>query len=247
MTNDWIDTSEGPFVAPKILDPHACVCDALDLFESGKVFVTFDLETTGRLNKEDINHRNPKGRVMQVAARRYERQANGTLKLTDEMNELINEPTMTYLNPQAFAAHGITLEDCYRKGLAPQIVWRRFLDMCDGAILVGQNILRFDIPFANREIARHGFHEELSFFDNIDMLLVVRQVWNFEENRLRALANLFKVKTDPSKDHDALSDIDTCWQVWQKIVTHDGMRAYKSRFIRPQPNQYSRVIKRIVF
>lgn len=247
MASNPVDPADEHKMPQKPEDPNEYVRSSLALFEQAQSFLTFDLETTGRLYKPDLNNANPKGRVMQVAARRYERGRDGSLRMVYEMNMLINDPTMTFVDPNAFAVHHISLDDCHRRGHPPRVVWQRLLDMSQDAVLVGQNILRFDIPFANREIERAQLSGSLSSEQTIDMLIAVRQVWNFEENKLRTLAKFFNVKTDPSRDHDALADIETCWQLWQKITAHDGMRAYKARFLGGNPNQYRRIVRKIVF
>lgn len=162
----------------------------------------------------------PTGKVMQLAARRYDwTPATGTGVLRSEMNVLFNDPDILdcCLAPSAAATHGITIERTRREGIAPTAAWKQFLALAEGSVLMGQNIIDFDIPFANSELARHRVASKLEPAAAADVLLLAREIWSLRNNRLRTLADFFGVTTDPALDHDALGDIDTCWQVWEAM------------------------------
>jgi DNA polymerase III alpha subunit (gram-positive type) len=226
--------------------PHAYRLLTAPVPGSVKYFCVFDLETTDKLNNEG-------GKVMQLAARRYAwNMATGQYKLVAEMNVLMNDPTMTFLHPKAFETHGISIADCRdpraakaKHGstvMSPTAAWRQFLAMVDGAILMGQNLIDFDIPFTNRELARFGIRAALDPNNAIDTLLVARDIWSMKSGyllspfKLRSLADRLGVKTDPTLDHNALGDIDTCWKVF--IAMLPELRSFGYRFVKGQPDQY---------
>jgi DNA polymerase III epsilon subunit-like protein len=216
----------------------------------------FDLETTDKMDAlhPDGPHKGqPIGRVMQLAARRYVRAGSGW-RLAGELNVLINDPDIRdcCLAPQAAAVHGISVADlrgpgpnAYLKGikrLAPKEAWKAFLDLSKGAFLAGQNIIGFDIPFANREMARHGLSSALEVSQAIDTLLVARAIYDLPVGRnqpgyrLRSLADRLGVATDPKLDHNALGDIDTCWKVW--MAMQEDLERFATKFLGRKPEQY---------
>jgi DNA polymerase III epsilon subunit-like protein len=182
----------------------------------------------------------PTGKVMQIAARRYRWAGEGAGELVEELNLYVNDPDLLpcCLAPSALATHRISIERTRAEGVSPRAAWGRFLRMAEGSVLMGQNIIDFDIPFTNSELARHSIPASLDPAAAIDVLLVAREAWSLSSNRLRALADRFGVKTDAALDHDALGDIDTCWQVW--LAMQPGLRSYRERFLPAKgvPDQY---------
>lgn len=249
---------------PRALKPamsHEYVQHALALFGSGRDFLVFDTETTDKMEATHgpgLNHPagTHTGRVMQMAARRYRWDRNtNQVFLVGQMNVLINDPDIKALgdeaNPvtggagcclhqRAFETHHIRIADLRKKGVSPAQAWTQFMQLASGAVLVGQNLIGFDIPFVNRDLARLGIRGELDPRMAIDTLIIARHLWDLRSYKLRDLATFLGVKTDPSLDHDALGDIDTTWQVW--LAMQDGLRRYQARFIVGQPDQYKRAL-----
>ena len=182
----------------------------------------------------------PSGKVMQIAARRYRWSGEGPGELLDELNLYVNDPDLLAccLAPGALSTHKITLDQIRAKGVSPEVAWGRFLAMAQGSLLMGQNVIDFDIPFANSELARNGISGLLDPAQAIDTLLIAREAWSLPSNRLRALADRFGVTTDAALDHDALGDIDTCWKIW--IAMQPELRSYRERFLPTAglPDQY---------
>jgi DNA polymerase III epsilon subunit-like protein len=241
----------------------SAVNQAVRAFERADAVCIFDLETTDKMegtHKEGPHAGEPYGRVMQLAARRYERSGD-RWRLVEELNILIDDPDVRdcCLATKAAEVHGISIADLRGPGpnphlraverLAPQTAWKRFLRMADGAPLMGQNIIGFDIPFANRELARHGFTARLDDSDAIDTLIVARALYDLPVGhkqpgyRLRSLADRIGVQTDPALDHNALGDIDTCWQVW--MAMQDDLDDFRSRFLGRKPDQYRGSLGRV--
>lgn len=237
------------------VDPTT-VNQAVRAFAAADAVCVFDLETTDKMDgvhKDGPHAGEPYGRVMQLAARRYERRGD-RWRLVEELNVLIDDPEVRdcCLAAKAAEVHGISIADLRGPGpnqhlraverLVPTAAWKRFLRMADGAPLVGQNILGFDIPFANRELARHGFTARLDDSDAIDTLLVARTLYDLPVGhkqpgyRLRSIADRIGVETDPAIDHNAIGDIDTCWQVW--MAMQDDLSDFRSKFLGRKPDQY---------
>ena len=217
---------------------HAYVEHALALFQGDSEFCVFDLETSSKL--ED-----PNAKVMQIAARAYRYDAaTRSAKLLGELDCLVNDPTLTTINPGALAVHGIEIEMLRRSGLSPADAWRRFMLLANNRTVVGQNLISFDIPFANREMIRWGAKKEpLSEGRAIDTLLIARHLFDLPSYKLRALATYLGVPTDPAHDHDALADITTTWLVW--IAMQPYLRSYNARMIAGTPNQYKFMFGRL--
>lgn len=182
----------------------------------------------------------PTGKVMQIAARRYRWSGEGPGELLGELNLYVNDPDLLpcCLAPSALATHRISIERTRAEGVSPADAWGRFLALAEGSVLMGQNIIDFDIPFSNSELLRHGIGASLDPAASIDLLLIAREAWSLSSNRLRALATRFGVTTDAALDHDALGDIDTCWQVW--LAMQPELAGYRERFLpaRGLPDQY---------
>lgn len=186
-------------------------------------------------------HPHPTGRTMQIAVRRYEWDPRrGAGALAGELDCLLDDPDLLAccLAPGAEATHHIGLADLRGPGpnellrnarrLTPTAAWTRFLELADGAVLMGQNILAFDIPMAQTELVRQRIGAVLDPGRSIDVLLLAREAWGLRSNTLRALATKFGVTTDPARDHDAMADIETCWGVW--LAMQDGLLDFDRRF-----------------
>lgn len=230
---------------------HEYVEFALALFRRGKDFCVFDLETTGKYPEKGA-------KTLQIAARRYHYDhATRTARLIDEMNVFLADPTITEIDPfLTEKVHRIAMVHIRDAGAAaargarlvsPLDGWRMFSKMARGAILMGQNIISFDIPFANFDAARWQLNLRLDERRAIDTLLLARQLWDLDNKgqnksgyKLRSLASLLNVRTDPALDHNALGDIDTTWLVFMAELPH--LRGYEAKFLRGAPDQYKRAL-----
>ena len=213
------------------------VTRALRLAANAEALLVFDLETSDKTNnvhkgKTDGDHTGtPTGKVMQLAARRYAwdgRAGSGTL--THAMNVLMKDPDIRpcCLHPRAAATHLISIEDLHAPAGNPHLVdvarldpreaWTDFLALADGAVLMGHNAINFDIPFANRELARFGLPPVLDAASAIDTLVLAQTVLSLASNRLRSTAEFLEVSTDPALDHNALGDIDTTFEIWKRLL-----------------------------
>jgi DNA polymerase III epsilon subunit-like protein len=155
----------------------------------------------------------------------------------------------------------------YRAELVdPRTGWSRFAKLLSGAVAVGHNIDNFDIPFAQYDSARWGLEMPFLTFEgeplpvgynpkktaihSIDTVKVSRLLWHRDNRgigkagyKLRSLANMLHIKTDPALDHNALGDINTNWLLFMAMLPY--LRSYQQRFLPPSgspPDQYRRML-----
>jgi len=219
---------------------------AIDLFKNHSEFCVFDLETTGFKPQNGA-------KTVQLAARRYRYDHDSRrATLLSEINELFDDPEITFIEPAVVAVHRIEVTDLRKRGRAPKGIWNSFEKMTQNAVLMGQNIISFDIPFANADAVRHNKNLRLDPERAIDTLAIAKApgMWHLDNNgrnkpgyKLRSLADMLGVKTDPALDHDALGDIDTNWQVFLAMLPH--IREYEAKFLKGTPNQYKREFGKI--
>jgi DNA polymerase III epsilon subunit-like protein len=151
----------------------------------------------------------------------------------------------------------------------PVVAWNRFSALLRGAVAMGHNINWFDIPFAQYDAARWdltlpfctdegellpvGYDPKTTGLRSIDTLLVARLLWHRDNRgkdkagyRLRSLATMLHVKTDPTLDHNALGDIDTNWLVWLAMLD-PYLRSFAFRFMNPKKpaNQYRGMLPKL--
>lgn len=232
------------------------VTRALHLSAHAEALLVFDLETTDKPDsihkgKHDGDHSGtPTGKVMQLAARRYNWDGRaGTGTLTHALNVLMKDPDIQpcCLHPRAAATHLISIEDLHAPAGNPHLVdvarldpreaWTDFLALADGAVLMGHNVINFDIPFANRELARFGLPPVLATETAIDTLLLAQTVLSLASNRLRSTAEFLEVTTDPALDHNALGDIDTTFEIWKRLLPLS--RDFAGRYLAKDGDPYA--------
>ena len=257
---------EKPLTVKK--DYHAEVIAALALYASHDDFLVFDLETTTKnFNKDErVGDAVGDGRVMQIAATAWHRIGGDRFEQVDKLNVLVREPTVTldeHIHPAALKTHKIQASFLWEKDSTgryvwptPQDAWKRLTGMAKGRVLVGQNIVTFDIPLANREMAHWGLAARLDTANALDTLPVARQLFDLSHfqiaefdaktgaaimpassgHKMANIATRLGLKFDPDKLHDALYDIDLCWRVW--IAMLPKLRDYAKRVTEENPSQY---------
>ena len=232
------------------------VTRALRLAANAEALLVFDLETSDKPDnihkgKSDGDHAGtPTGKVMQLAARRYRWDGRaGTGTLTHAMNVLMKDPDIRpcCLHPRAAATHLISIDDLFAPAGNPHLVdvarldpreaWTDFLALADGAVLMGHNAIGFDIPFANRELARFGLPPVLDAETAIDTLLLAQTVLSLGSNRLRSTAEFLEVATDPALDHNAEGDIETTFEIWKRLLPLS--RDFAGRYLAKDGDPYT--------
>jgi DNA polymerase III subunit epsilon len=156
-------------------------------------FAVLDLETTGFVPAND--------RIIELAVIRIE-QDGRKATFHKRINPGIPIP------PEASSVHGIRdrdVADCpsFRE-LGPQIA--KILSGCD---LVGYNLIKFDIPFLQREFVR----AHIPF--SVEQLRVIDAWRIFQRKEPRDLGSAlrFYCKEELSKAHSAVADAEACWKV----------------------------------
>ena len=149
--------------------------------------VFFDLETTGLDFLND--------RIVQFAFIRLEPD-----KSAREWMELVNPGTP--IPPEASAVHGITDAMVFDKPgfdhFAPKIS-----DLIKDCDLAGFNVIKFDAPFLQAEMARHGFPLDLENTFIIDPQVIYHK----NEPRDLSAAYRFYCQKELTDAHDALADV----------------------------------------
>ena len=256
-------------------DYHDYIIHAMNLFSAEKDFLVFDLETTNKNfnpNKRDGDAVKD-GRVMQIAALVIQRVGRDQFRVVEKFNELLREPTVKVdedIHPGALKTHNIHAADLWERSPSggyrwptPKDAWTKFAKLAQGRVLVGQNILTFDIPLANREMEYWGLGRPLSDKRALDTLPVARHLLDFSHfqtamidkrtgdavmplssgHKMANIATHLRISFDPTKLHDALYDIELCWKVW--IALLPLMRSYQTRIIKGQPDQYKSHVGKI--
>lgn len=161
--------------------------DILSQLQMTRPLVFFDLETTGLDIQND--------RIIQFAFIRINPD-----KSREEWQELVN-PGMP-IPIEASRVHKITDDMVKDKPtfdyFAPKI--QAFLKGCD---LAGFNIARFDLPFLQAELERHGHPLDLTDIRIID----VQTIYHKKEPRDLSAAYRFYCHEDLVGAHDALTDV----------------------------------------
>jgi len=267
MATNTTDKPEKPLTVKK--DYHAEVMAALALYTANDDFLVFDLETTTKNFNKDRREGDAvsDGRVMQIAAMALRRtRGDQFVPVGLPLNVLLREPSVTldeHIHPKALETHKIHASHLWEKDAAgryvwptPQDAWKQLISMAKGRVLVGQNILTFDIPLANREMAHWGFATRFDGAFALDTLPVARQLFDLSHfqfaeydpktreavmpassgHKMANIAKRIGVDFDPTQLHDALYDIKVCWNVWLKMLPE--LRKYAKRITDANPSQY---------
>ena len=154
-------------------------------------FVIFDIETTG-LSYAYGNQ------IIEIAGQKI---VDG--KVIEEFHELIN-PTVA-VEDGAYGVHGLSNLFLAENGKDANEILSNFCKFAEGSILVGHNILTFDIPFLNNELKRLN----IDIVNNllVDTLVMARKLLPMLPNhKLTTVASHFKI--DPSGAHRAMVDVE---------------------------------------
>lgn len=149
-------------------------------------YVVLDIETTGRSRTND--------RIIEIAANKYE---NGVL--TDSFHRIINPFRM--LPMEIVALTGLTQEDV-ESGCAIEDVKGEFLDFISDNLLVGHNIITFDVPFLSVQL---GVQIKNTLMDTLHLSReAFPQINNYKLEHLNDVLNL-----RTTRSHRAMEDVET--------------------------------------
>lgn len=164
-------------------------------------FVVFDIETTG-LNYAGGDE------IIEIAAQKM---INGEVR--EEFHHLICPGVP--VGKEAEAVHGLSDEYLREHGKQAIEILPQFLTFSKDSILVGHNILGFDIGFVNAQLQKM----QLSKLDNyvVDTLIMSRKLMTFLPNhRLSTVAEHFGFETGGA--HRALFDVDMNRRVFLELL-----------------------------
>jgi DNA polymerase III epsilon subunit family exonuclease len=172
------------------LEPSAeSVLEFLNVAETDRSFVVFDVETTSR----DAGL----GKLVEIAGVKVN---HG--QITDRWSSLVN-PGMAIEGKQL---HGITDSDV-ADAPSPTDAARSFLDWAGDGILVGHNV-GFDIAFL--EAALDG-EEKIGAGRYLDTMVLIKEAYPDADLKLADLARFFSLETEPT--HRAMPDAEATAQL----------------------------------
>lgn len=169
-------------------------------------FTVFDIETNGLETSTPI---------LEIAA----------VKLTDiacNINEtsLSSFERLVYfngaMNPAAFAVHKIDPRVLRDRGLPLKEVLRDFVDFAGDSVIVGHNIVSFDLRVLSYHLERHEVPLRLAGV--LDTCILARKlVKNVPNYRLATLCAYFNTANQPS--HRARADVLSTAELFQRLST----------------------------
>ncbi|MCC6638981.1 3'-5' exonuclease [Candidatus Falkowbacteria bacterium] len=165
-------------------------------------FIVFDIETTG------LEYRMG-NQVIEIAAQKIIDN-----QVIDEYYALIN-PTVP-VEDGAYSTHGLSNLYLAQNGKSGLESLSPFIDFTRDGILVGHNILTFDIPFLNNDLKRLG----LQALSNpvVDTLIMARKLLpQLPNHKLGTVATHFGV--DPSGAHRAMVDVEMNKKVFLMMLS----------------------------
>lgn len=121
------------------------------------------------------------------------------------------------IKKRAYMVHGISLDDVkgspYFEDIKDEV-----LKTLEGNIIVGFNLLNFDMPFLNYELFRIG--EKPIFNRVVDLKEVAKALFKEPPNSLYSLAKHLEIKVN--KIHRALEDAETTRKIFVKLMELNG-------------------------
>lgn len=170
-----------------------------NLLEYVSSYVVFDLETTGLSTEEDA--------IVEISALKV---SNG--QVIDEYSTLVN-PEM-HIPYSASSINGIT-DDMVMDSPKIEQALKEFISFIGKSILVGHNIIRFDLKFIQRDAVR--FFGKGIPNDYVDTLVVARKYLpELNSHSLESLSYHYDISYDGA--HRALADCHINKQVYDHLA-----------------------------
>ncbi len=172
----------------------------LDLIEENKLYVILDTETTGlSLNQGDA--------IIEIAA----------LKINEKGEEL--DSFEAFINPGipislgARSVHGISDEFIARNGKPMEKIMPDFKRFCEQSVLVGHNIIKFDLAFINKHL-RDLNHSELQN-KIMDTLRLAQKKLTLPNYKLGTVAAYFNIPYVNA--HRAMNDVRITKEIFTRL------------------------------
>ncbi|MDO8571366.1 MAG: 3'-5' exonuclease [bacterium] len=176
----------------------------LGTYTNKRDLVFVDLETNG-LDTDTA--------ILEIAALRY---TAGQFTEKASFEYLIRFDGV--INPSAAAVHKIDSESLRMYGRDIKEVLGLFVDFSSEAILIGHNIINFDLRILNYHLWRHEL--SLSCIGVLDTKRIAERLLTLPSYRLEALARHFGV-IEPSY-HRAMADVRATAGVFQGLLRSDA-------------------------
>lgn len=171
-----------------------------------KTVTVFDLETNGMVNDGD--------HVIQFG---YMTLQNRRVK--SEGSILFNRDLEW--NPHAFKSHGISKDIALNFGIRPKVFYREDCKRIMGAdIIVGHNIVKFDIPVLFNDYTRLGL-EPPNLGYVFDTLEWARKRWGWKGGNKLQEVHLKLFGIEFTNAHNAYADVKATANIFDKIVRTD--------------------------
>ena len=162
-------------------------------------------------------------------------------KILESHDEFVLYPDLN-VSPEAARITGFNHADYLSKAKTPLEVWQRFAPYLydTNNLLVGQNILNYDIYILNTMMNTIGIKNDWSFLSRCvdtralstamfkgiqpsgDLLPWQMKLMNFYEKGLKTsqgfMLKHFAIDHDPSKLHNALYDITMNYKIFRKLI-----------------------------
>ncbi len=168
---------------------------------TAKEFVIFDIETTGLSLQEGAE-------MIEIAGEKIVGN-----EVVDKFHSLIKPKKP--IPAEATAINNITNEMVMEQGKSDTVVIPDFMKFISNAVLVGHNILGFDIFFVNAHIRKLQLKPIENFA--IDTLIMSRKlIPGLPNYKLGTVANYFNISYDGA--HRALRDVQINRDVFLRLV-----------------------------
>ncbi len=168
---------------------------------TAKEFVVFDIETTGLSFQEGAE-------IIEIAGQKVIGR-----ELAGEFHSMVMPKRP--IPAEATAINGITNEMVRAQGKAESEVFPKFIEFTKDAVLVGHNILGFDIGFVNAHLRRLGKPAMGNYV--IDTLIMSRRLLpGLGSYKLGSVAEHFNI--DYSGAHRAMRDVEINREVFLRLI-----------------------------
>lgn len=140
------------------------------------------------------------------------------LKIEEDGTEL--ETFESFINPRipisigAQIVHGLTDEFIAKNGLPLEKVMPDFAYFCAGAILVGHNVIKFDLNFINKHLEDLGQTKLQN--ETIDTLHLSQKKCRLPNHKLGTIASNFDIPYENA--HRAMNDVRITKEVFLRLM-----------------------------
>lgn len=191
----------------------------------------FDTETTDLLNfKQDLMHADQTARICQLAAALVDPETRETV---EELNVLIKPEGWDTISPDAFKAHGLTVERCEAEGVPMTAALEQFNAMKARATRRIAYHINYDKRMMAREANIYGIPHDSEGLDTFCAMTNCVKIVNLPPTERMLQYGINKPKTpnlgeayrhffgeDFENAHDAMADVRATIKVYFAILDH---------------------------